>query len=397
MSTLHYDYLIVGGGMAAASAVRGIRERDPEGSIGILGDEADPPAVRPALSQQLWCDPSFSMQQIWMHPERLGAQVHLQHHATQLDRTLHRISCHYGATFHYHRLLIATGVSPTWQQIAASDRVLYFRTVADYRTLRAWTHTNALVHVAVVGGGWLGLQLAAALSQQDTLQVQLITDHSTLGAQYLPPALAHWLQDTFTQQGVSVRAGQHVLQKNETDGGIVITLENGSDVVADTLVMCTEIAPRTLLALQSGLEVADGIVVNEYLQTADPTIFAAGDVANYPDARLGRQRIELAGNAYKMGACAGRNMAGAHDAYTHTPYFSLQLFTLALTGVGRFSADCQMLCHWQNAPTGSELPVGTVYYIAADKTICGVLLVNSSDAEHGLALARSAIGTRCSA
>lgn len=394
MSHQHYDFLIIGGGMTAASAVKGIRDRNADGTIGIIGDDADPPMTRPALSKQLWLDPAFSLQHVWLHPEAHGAQLHLQHHATQLDLTLHEVRCSNGACFHYHRLLIATGGRPSWQQIDASDRVIYFRSVDDYRRLRAWTYTEASVHVAVVGGGWLGLELAAALSQQDDVQVQLVIPQRALGEQYFPPTLVDWLQRTFTAHDINLLPENHVLQGEETDDGVTLILEDGADLMTDVVVMCTGIKPCTSLAVQAGLEVMDGIVVNEHLQTSDTDVFAAGDVANYPDTLMGRQRVEHVDNAQKMGICAGRNMAGDRSPYAHTPYFYSQLFGLNVKGIGHMSADYRMDCHWQATPDGGALPCGIVLYRGDDDTIRGVLLINVNDADQGLTVARNAIGGR---
>lgn len=394
MNAQHYDYLIVGAGMAAACAAKGIRERDADGSIGIIGDEADPPATRPALSKKLWLDSSFSLQQIWMHPEQAsGAKLHLKHQVAHIERAKNEVYCSNGTRFHYHHLLIATGGKPVIQSLAASERVLYFRTVADYRRLRAWTYTAGPLNAVVVGGSWLGMELAAALCQQDNVNVQWVIPQQMLGEQRFPPELSKWLHQTFETHGVEIISENHVLQGEENDRGVSLILEDGSDLMADVVVMCTGIAPCTELAQRCGLATDNGIPVDEYLQTADPNIFAAGDIAFYPDALLGNQRVEHVDNAQTMGRWAGRNMAGAHEAYTHTPYFYTCLFGLDLKGIGHMSTDLQQICHWQAPPVAGQPPLGVIYYTDDDHLIRGVALINIEDSDAALSLARSVINT----
>ena len=395
MNAQHYDYLIVGAGMAAACAAQGIRTQDDSGSIGMLGDDADPPATRPALSKKLWLDETFSLQAIWMHPEQsTGAELHLNHRVIDIDREAHTVLCANQARFHYGKLLLATGGKPALQQLQPSERVLYFRTVADYRVLRAWSYAGEPLHVAVVGGSWLGMELAAALCQQDDVNVQWVLSAPTPGADRFPAELSTRLQRTFEAHGVELYAENHVLQGEEHDDGVSLILEDGSDLTADVVVMCTGIAPCDALAHQSGLAADNGINVNEYLQTADPDIFAAGDIAYYQDARLGWQRVEHVDNAQTMGHWAGRNMAGASEAYTHTPYFYTRLFDLEIKGVGQLDAELQQVCHWHRSPTQTAPPCGVVCYIGDDGHVAGVGLVNISDADNGLAWAYSVVGTR---
>ncbi len=395
MSAQHYDYLIVGAGMAAACAAQGIRERDKSGSIGILGDDIDPPATRPALAKKLWLDPAFSLQKIWMRPDQhAGAHLHLQHHVVELDRHECTVRCSNGARFHYGQLLLATGGKPTLQRLPPSERVLYFRTVSDYRVLRAWSHTDGILHAAVVGGSWLGMELTAALCQQERVRVQWVISQPQPGTDRFPPALCTWLQHAFSTHGVEILSENHVLQGDESEDDVSLILEDGSDISADVAVMCTGIAPCDELAYQSGLAVDDGITVNEYLQTSDPTVFAAGDIAFYPDSRLGRQRVEHVDNAQQMGRCAGRNMAGASEAYTHTPYFYTRLFGLDLKGIGHMSTDLQLICHWKTPPSPGNTPCGVIYYADDDSTLRGIVFINIDDSEAGLTLARQVINTR---
>ena len=392
----HYDYLIVGAGMAAASAVEGIRKYDAEGSIGILGDEADPPATRPALSKKLWLDPSFSLQRIWMHPEEApNTHLYLRHHVITLDRACHTVRCSNGMSFHYHRLLIATGGKPALQQLPPSERVIYFRTVADYRLLRAWTHTDSAPRIVVVGGSWLGIELAAALCQQpEDIRIKWVISQQAVGCDRFPAELSTWLEHQFTAHGVEIIAGNHVLQGDENDAEVALILEDGADISADAVVMCTGITLCDELALTSDLATDNGIVVNEYLQTTDSDIFAAGDIACYPDAQLGYRRVEHVDNAQTMGNWAGRNMASTPTPYRHTPYFYTRLFGLDLKGIGHMSTELQLICHWQTPPADNVMPCGVIIYIQDDSIIKGITLINIKDTHQGLAWANKVLGTQ---
>lgn len=377
----HYDYLIIGGGMTAANAVQGIREHDTQGSIGIVGEEPDPPATRPALSKKLWTDPEFSLDQTWM---RTDAQVHTDTRIVRLDRVHHTAETDDGTLFRYGKLLLATGGRPNTLDLPASERVLYFRTVEDYRRLRLLSQQDR-PHIAVIGGSFIGTELAAALVQNGC-KVTLIFPEDILGSRLFPEAMALRFHDTYVAEGVNLLSERHVVQGFEDDT-IQLILDDGSELNVDGVAIGLGISPATELAEQAGLEVEDGIRVDAHLRTLDPDIYAAGDVARYPDSRLGVTRVEHVDNANQMGQCVGRIMAGSSERYTHTPYFYSNVFDFSYQAIGVLSSQMECVEHW-TAP-GHQ---GLVFYVEGGR-IRGVLMLNLNDTEKALEYARSIINS----
>lgn len=378
-----YDYLIIGAGMTAANAVHGIRERDPHGSIGILGEESDPPATRPALSKKLWTDPAFVLDKIWIPTG--DATVHTHTRVTQLDRKEHRAHAEDGTTFIYGKLLLATGGHPRTIDLPASERVLYFRTVEDYRHLRALSQRHR-PHIAVIGGSFIGTELAAALVQNDC-KVTLIFPERILGSRMFPNTLAMHFHDTYEAEGINLMPGRHVVQGFESDDDVQLILDDGSELNVDGVAIGLGITPATTLAEEAGLQVKEGIVVDAQLRTQDPDIYAAGDVAHYPDSRLGLTRVEHVDNANEMGQCVGRIMAGAEERYTHTPYFYSNVFDFSYQAVGQVSTQRECIEHW--VTPGRQ---GMVFYVDNER-VKGVLLLNLNDTDKALEYARATLNT----
>ncbi len=368
-----HRYLIVGGGMVADSAARGIRELDTDGSIGIISEDVDRPYARPALSKKLWTDPDFSWdEKVDLHTEETGATFALGTRVTAIDRDGKSVTTSDGKTVGYEHLLIATGGHPRdLPGLVPSDRVLAFRSAADYRTLRR--HADAGASVVVVGGGYIGTELAAGLVQNGA-RVTLVTPDEVLGGNMFPEGLASAFQQRFAAAGIEVRTGRRVDSGEEAADGVTLTLDDGSTLHADVVVAGLGIEPATQLAVDAGLRVDDGVVVSETLSTDDPSVLAAGDVAEYPDRILGTRRVEHVDNAKAQGRQAGRNLAGAGEPYTHTPMFYSNVFDLGYEAVGVVSSALRTVEDWAEPHER-----GVVYYLADDDTVAGVLLWNVPD------------------
>ena len=362
-----FTYLIVGGGMVADAAAKGIRELDQDGSIGILSEDVDAPYARPALSKKLWTEPGFSWdEKVDLHTaDETGATILLETVVTGVDRAGKTVTTAAGGTFGYERLLLATGGTPKPLPLPASDRVIAFRSAADYRELRALADRHA--HVVVVGGGYIGTELASALVQNGA-GVTLVDPDEVVGGSMFPPDLAQHFQQRFVDAGVTLRTGRRLTGGSETADGVVLELDDGSTIDADAVVSGFGITPNTDLAESAGLEVDDGIVVSSTLATEDPDVFAAGDVANYPDPILGRRRVEHVDNAQEQGRQAGRNLAGADQPYRHTPMYYSDVFDMGYEAVGRVDAALPVVEDW--AVPGEK---GVVYYLD-DGLVRGVLL-----------------------
>ncbi len=353
-----FSYLIVGGGMTAAAAAKGIREVDAKGTVGILSAEPHRPYQRPPLSKALW--QGKPEDGIWIELPK-GVEVQQGRRAVAIDRKAHRVRDDRGDEHGYGKLLLATGGAP--KKLPFGSGVVYFRTLDDYRKLRALEGAR----VAVIGGGFIGSEIAASLAQNGR-KVTIIFPEEGICARAFPIELSKFVTDYYRGKGVEVLAGEGV---SGIDGGAVLS-KGGRSIEADVIVAGLGIAPSTELAAQAALAVSDGIDVDEALRTSDPDIFAAGDVARFHNPALGKRlRVEHEDNANTMGAAAGRSMAGAPVSYQHLPFFYSDLFDLGYEAVGEIDARHQTVADWK-----TPFREGVVYY-RAEGRVRGVLLWNT--------------------
>jgi 3-phenylpropionate/trans-cinnamate dioxygenase ferredoxin reductase component len=368
-----FTYLIVGGGMVADAAARGVREVDPDGTIGIVSADSERPYARPALSKKLWTDPDFDWdEQVDLHTEETGAEFVLDTAVTAIDRAGKTVTTSAGGTFGYEHLLLATGGTPrALPGLPPSDRVLDYRTATDYRRAREFADAGA--HVAVVGGSYIATEIASGLVQNGA-RVTLVDPDEVVGGRMFPQDLATAFERRFREHGVELRTGRRVTAGDEHADGVALTLDDGSTVEADAVIAGLGIEPETELAADAGLRVDDGIVVDATLATDDPSILAAGDVAEYPDVLLGTRRVEHVDNAQQQGRQAGRNLAGAGEPYAYTPMFYSDVFDMGYEAVGQVTSSLDTVEDWAD-PTVT----GVVYYLDDEQIVRGVLLWNVWD------------------
>ncbi|GAA1865524.1 NAD(P)/FAD-dependent oxidoreductase [Brevibacterium marinum] len=362
-----FRYLILGGGMAADSAARGIRELDADGSIAIISNDVDEPYTRPALSKKLWTDPSFTEDDNYLSTVTdTGAQLWLSTEVTDVDAEAKTLTTS-AERFGFEKLLFVTGGTPKTIDLEAGERVVYFRSFDGYRHLREFSGRD--LNVAVIGGGFIGTELAAALVQNET-KTTLLFDDETLCGSVFPPDLADAFHRLYQDRGVHLVSGTTVPGGRAEGEHVALDYGDGTHEF-DAVVVGLGIDPSIDLAEGAGIATDDGITVDASLQTSHPDIYAAGDVAQYPDRILGRQRVEHVDNATHMGAAAGRIMAGSGETYTHTPYFYTNVFDFGYQAVGTVSSELQTVEDWQKPQAE-----GTVYYLDDDDRVKGVLLVN---------------------
>ncbi|ACQ80894.1 FAD-dependent pyridine nucleotide-disulphide oxidoreductase [Beutenbergia cavernae DSM 12333] len=374
-----YTYLLIGGGMAADAAARGIRDLDGEVSIGIVGAEPTAPVQRPYLTKKLWLDSGTPFDDVWLRTaEDTGAVLRLGERVVELDTAAHVARTDVGEEYRYDRALLATSGTPRRIGLPEHDRVIPFRTVRDYQRLRELAGNGR--HVAVVGGGFIGTELAAALAQNDT-RVTMVFPEALVGAATYPAPLAAHLDAAFGGAGVEVRGGTTLASGRVRDdgSGVVLTTSDGDAIEADAVVLGLGIEIDLSLAEAAGLRTErGGVVVDSFLRSSDRDVFAAGDVARYPDKILGRTRVEHVEAAQTMGRQAGRNLAGAAEEYTFTPSFYSDLFADGFEAVGRLDARLGTVEDWRTPPGGDGQPEGVVYYLEGDRVV-GVLLWNTWD------------------
>ncbi|HXD83469.1 MAG TPA: FAD-dependent oxidoreductase [Rudaea sp.] len=360
-----YDHLIIGGGMTADAAAKAIRESDAKASIGLVGDESHPPYERPPLSKALWKDKA--VESIDLGTGKSGATLHLGRRIVALDRAAHTARDDRGDTYRYRKLLLATGASSRKLPFGG-ERVINFRTLGDYLALRKFAKTGA--HIAVIGGGFIGSELAASLASNGC-NVVMIFPGEAIGAGRYPAALSEFLNGYYREHGVELRTGAKVESGKADANGVDLKLSDGSTLRVDAVVAGLGVTPNTELAQQAGLKVDNGIIVDDRLRTSDPDIFAAGDVANFHNAALNaHMRVEHENAAISMGHHAGRDMTGANEAYTTLPFFYSDLFDLGYEAVGMLDDRLDVIEHWT-----TPFREGVVYYLD-DGRVRGVLLWN---------------------
>jgi len=361
-----YDYLIIGAGMTADAAAKAIRKADAEASIGMVGDERQAPYERPPLTKALWKGDK-PIESIDLGTDRSGAVLHLQRRIEVLDRDDRSARDDQGDVYRYRRLLLATGAAPRKLPFAG-DRVINYRTLDDYLALRRYAVPGA--KIAVVGGGFIGSEIAASLSATGC-QVTMLFPGASLGAGRFPAPLAKFVDGYYRERGVNLMPGVKVVDGRADADGVEVALSDGTTCRADAVVAGLGVTPNTGLAERAGLRVDNGVIVDEQLRSSDADIFAAGDVANFHNAALDlRQRVEHENAAISMGGHAGRAMTGAGEPYTLLPYFYSDLFDLGYEAVGLLDDRLDVVENW-TVPYRE----GVVYYID-DGRVRGVLLWN---------------------
>lgn len=361
-----YDYLIIGSGMTGESAAQALHDQDPDADIGMIGSDPHPPYDRPPLTKGLWKDADED--DIFRPLEKTGATLHAGRTAVELDAEAHQVTDDAGDSYRYRKLLLATGGRPRKLGFDG-DRVIHYRTLDDYHRLRERAKPGS--HVAVVGGGFIGSELAAALATHD-VKVSMIFPQDYLGERVYPLGLAGFLSDYFRDHDVELRPGRLVREGRQQGDTVHLELDDGSTLDADAVVAGLGITPNTELAEQAGASIDDGIVVDDCMRTSVPDILAAGDVAAFPSKALGRRlRVEHENCAVTTGQRAGRTMAGRPEPYTELPFFYSDLFDLGYEAVGTLDSRLDVIEDWR-VPNRE----GVLYYMD-DGRVRGVLLWNT--------------------
>lgn len=330
-------YLIVGGGMTGDAAVKGIRERDPDGSITLVGDEQNPPYARPPLTKGLWSGDDEA--KIWRGTADAGADLRLGRRIVSLDLERQQATDDAGDGYAWEKLLLATGGRP--RTFAGGDGVVYYRTLDDYRALRARMRDGA--SAVVIGGGFIGSEIAASLATNN-VRVTMVFPEAGIASRVLPAELSSFVTDEYRAHGVEVLTNETV----EVAGTGSVTLGSGRTLEADVVIAGLGIEPNVDLAEAAGLTVDNGIVVDALGRVAGhDDVFAAGDVASFPIPALGRLfRVEHEDHAKSHGRAIGANMAGADTPYEHLPFFYSDMFELGYEAVGEVDSRLETVETW---------------------------------------------------
>jgi len=331
-------YLIVGGGMTGDAAVKGIREHDADGPIVLVGAERHPPYARPPLTKALWAGADEA--KIWRRTDETGAVLRLGRSIVSLDLEGHRATDDRGEEYRWEKLLLATGGRP--RTIPGTQGIVYFRTLDDYRAVRARVHEGATA--IVIGGGFIGSELAASLAANGC-RVTMVFPERGIASRVLPAGLSAYVTQEYRARGVEVLTEETVAAA----GATWVTTGSGRTLEADVVAAGLGLEPETGLAAAAGLEVENGILVDELGRAAGhDDVFAAGDVASFPIAALGRRfRVEHEDHAKSHGRLVGANMAGASVPYHHLPFFYSDMFDLGYEAVGEVDARLDTVESWE--------------------------------------------------
>jgi NADPH-dependent 2,4-dienoyl-CoA reductase/sulfur reductase-like enzyme len=361
----NYQYLIIGGGMTAAAAVDGIREVDSTGAIGLISMETDAPYDRPPLSKALWKGKPMDI--VWRKTENKGVTIHLGRAVKEIVPEQKRVVDDKGDVVTYQKLLLATGGRPRRLPFGA-DEIIYFRTLSDYRRLRALTETGR--RFAVIGGGFIGSELAASLALNGK-EVVMIFPGQDVGDRLFPSPLAQFVSNYYKQKGIELLAGEKIIGLERRGNQLVLKTGTNREIGVDGVVAGVGIEPNVELAQTAGLNVETGIIVDEFLRTSKAEIHAAGDVAAFYNPALEKRiRVEHEDNANSMGRLAGRNMAGKSEPYRHLPFFYSDMFDLGYEAVGEVDSRLETFQDWKRP--NEE---GVIYYLQNGR-VRGVLLWN---------------------
>ena len=360
-----YDYLIIGGGMTASAGVDGIREVDQNGNIGMISMESDAPYNRPPLSKALW--KGRPLDSIWRRTENKGVEMHLGRVVQRIVPNEKRVVADKGEVFTYEKLLLSTGGRPRRFPFG-DEQIIYFRTLSDYRRLRALTATGR--RFAVIGGGFIGSEIAAAMAMIGKEVVMIFPDQD-IGERVFPRDLSQYVSSFYKQKGVELLAGEKIVALEERGHQHLLKTATEREIVVDGVVAGIGLEPNIELAQSAGLKTDNGIVVDEFLRTRQLDIYAAGDVAAFHSSVLGKRiRVEHEDNANSMGRLAGRNMAGMNEPYNHLPSFYSDMFELGYEAVGEVDSRLETFADWKRP--NEE---GVVYYLK-NARVRGVLLWN---------------------
>lgn len=429
---VHKKYVICGGGTAAWAAIDAILEQDPEkaNDILLITDELNLPYNRTMLSKELWVPdnsspsghvPRESIEYAYRHSNGL-TKVPVAHgvRVTRLDADEKTVELSNGGIVHYDKVLLATGGQPKPASFASAsfnahdvrDKVSVFRTLADFELAREVAETGD--GVVVVGGGFLGTELAIALAGT-TPNVSLVIAEAGVLYRVLPRYMCEFLARRISEIGVKVIRSAVVTDtklEKTPDGEreqlrVSVLSSEEEEVVGGIVLVAAGIEPETDLARGAGLEldaVRGGVMVNDFMM-AEPDVFAAGDMASFHDRALGRRRVEHWDHAVVTGKIAGSNMTGMRERYGLQSMFWSDLSNIGvnITAVGLVDSRLETVAVWNTSmpcetdvPAANDLLSGVVYYLSPEREIVGVVLWNAEKGSGALRRARALVDAKTS-
>lgn len=376
--------VIIGASLAGAKAAQALREEGWDGPIELIGNELDLPYERPPLSKGYLQgkeprDKAFVHDGAWYVENQIG--LRLGRTAAAFDRKQHVVHLDDGTEVPYAKLLLTTGSTPKHLPIPGGDapNLSYFRTLEDSERTRAQLIPGS--RLVIIGAGWIGLEVAAAAREQD-VEVTVLEAAAQPLLRALGPDVGALFAHLHRTHGVDLRLNTNVdsFTLEEKDGVEVasrVRLTDGTEIEADHFLIAVGISPNTKLAEAAGLEVNDGIVVDQTLRTADPDVFAAGDVARAWHPFYEQPiRVEHWANALNQPKVAAASMLGADQEYTRLPYFFSDQYDLGMEFVGHVPHEGYDQVVFRGDPDSGTY---VAFWLSADRRVLAGMNVNVWD------------------
>jgi 3-phenylpropionate/trans-cinnamate dioxygenase ferredoxin reductase subunit len=369
--------VVIGGGQAAGWVVKTLRREGFAGRLVMIADEIHLPYERPPLSKAVLSGDADIETVRLVGPDEfaaLGIEAWQPDHAMSIDRERRVVRTHSGREVDYDRLVIATGGAARRlpNSIVPTSKLCYLRTLDDAVALGE--KLRASRRVLVVGGGWIGLEVAAT-ARKLNVDATVIEGAPRLCARSVPPAVSDFLLELHRANGADVLLGASLVALEDhpvEPGRVRATLADGTTLDADFAVAGIGLSPHTALAVSAGLHVEDGIVVDEYGASDDPTIFACGDVANHPNAWLKRRvRLESWANAQNQAIAVAKAVLGVRAPYEEIPWFWSDQYDVNLQILGDIPADAEIAVRGDVAARRATL------FFLTEGTIRGVIAINT--------------------
>jgi 3-phenylpropionate/trans-cinnamate dioxygenase ferredoxin reductase component len=326
-------YVILGGGMVAGYAAREMIERGlPSGQLTILSAEDAVPYERPPLSKGFLAAQDTA-ESIRINPPefyaRHGIELKLSCQAAGVDASRRLVRLQSGEDHGFDKLLIATGARARRLDIPGCELsgVCYLRSLQDARRLRA--QAAAAKQALVIGGGFIGMEVASVLARKGVATTMLLRE-DRIWKPFFTPAMSRFFEEYYGARGVAFLKQAALAELRGAGAVSSARLQSGQTIGCDLVVAGIGALPVTELLDGSGIPLHNGVIVNEYLETSQPGIYAAGDIANYPDTLYGkRRRVEHWDNAVSQGQHGARTLLGDRQPFVHVPYFFSDVFDLS--------------------------------------------------------------------
>ena len=377
------NIVILGGGMVAGYAAKQLVELGlPKGELAILSSDNAVPYERPPLSKSFLAGKDTE-EAIRINPQEFyeahEIELRLQCEVISVDTKGKRLILGNGDEFRFEKLIIATGARPRTLNIPGStlQNLFYLRSLNDSKTIRA--SADKARHAVVIGGGFIGMEVASVLAQKG-IEVALVLSDDRVFKRLFSPEMSNFFESYYTARGVRLLKSTSVTEFRGDGTVKSAVLKNGQTLPCDLVVAGIGVQPVIEVVMNSGLDLDDGILVNEFLRTSHADIFAAGDVANYHDVLFGkRRRVEHWDNAVSQGQYCARSLMGDKTAFRHVPYFFSDVFDLSYEYWGD-SSDADQVIHRGDLSSNSF----SVWWLRKER-IVAAFTMNRPDEERNVA------------